>query len=175
MRKKNIFLAKSNLGEHQVTKTKTKPEIQKTPLFWAFFSSAIFSLRCFFLFLQLIGLSAFESGIELSCCRQIQMFFFSKLRIKSLYFQSKWKRQIIHWPPEVPFFWALVAKVTVFGPQKVALLVAKSKFWDHFYSSNISQISPYGLLFHEIITFRSDFGQISILSIFGPILGIFPL
>ena len=34
--------------------------------------------------------------------------------------------------PEVPFFWsqkwALLAKVTVFGPQKMALLVAKSKF-----------------------------------------------
>ena len=33
---------------------------------------------------------------------------------------------------EVPFFgsqrWALLAKVTVFGPQKMALLVAKSKF-----------------------------------------------
>ena len=45
----------------------------------------------------------------------------------------------------------------------------------HFYSSNIPQILPWGLLFHEIITFKPDFGQISILLIFGPILGIFPL
>ena len=40
--------------------------------------------------------------------------------------------RILILPPEVPFFWsqrwALLAKVTVFGPQKMALLVAKSKF-----------------------------------------------
>ena len=40
--------------------------------------------------------------------------------------------RILIMPPEVPFFWsqrwALLAKVTVFGPQKMALLVAKSKF-----------------------------------------------
>ena len=39
---------------------------------------------------------------------------------------------IFKWPSEVPFFWsqrwALLAKVPVFGPQKMALLVAKSKF-----------------------------------------------
>ena len=37
-----------------------------------------------------------------------------------------------HMPLEVPFFWsqrlALLAKVTVFGPKKMALRVAKSKF-----------------------------------------------
>ena len=40
--------------------------------------------------------------------------------------------RILIWPLEVPFFWsqrwALLAKVTVFGPQKMALLVAKPKF-----------------------------------------------
>ena len=40
--------------------------------------------------------------------------------------------RILIMPSEVPFFWsqrwALLAKVTVFGPQKMALLVAKSKF-----------------------------------------------
>ena len=40
--------------------------------------------------------------------------------------------RILIWPLEVPFFWsqrwALLAKVTVFGPQKMALRVAKSKF-----------------------------------------------
>ena len=49
--------------------------------------------------------------------------------------------------------WALLAKVTVFGPQKMALRVAKSKFWDHFYSSNIPQIWSLRLLFHEFFTF----------------------
>ena len=40
--------------------------------------------------------------------------------------------RILIWPLEVPFFWsqrlALLAKVTVFGPQKMALRGAKSKF-----------------------------------------------
>ena len=40
--------------------------------------------------------------------------------------------RILIWPLEVPFFWsqrlALLAKVTVFGPKKMALRVAKSKF-----------------------------------------------
>ena len=40
--------------------------------------------------------------------------------------------RILILPPEKSFFWsqrwALLAKVTVFGPQKMALLVAKSKF-----------------------------------------------
>ena len=36
--------------------------------------------------------------------------------------------------------------------------VPKSKFLDHFYSSNIPQIWPLGLLFHEFVTFGSDFG-----------------
>ena len=40
--------------------------------------------------------------------------------------------RILIWPLEVPFFWsqrwALLAKVTIFGPQKMALRVAKSKF-----------------------------------------------
>ena len=40
--------------------------------------------------------------------------------------------RILIWPLEVPFFWsqrwALLAKVTVFGPQKKALRVAQSKF-----------------------------------------------
>ena len=81
---------------------------------------------------------------------------------------------------EVPFFvvqkQALLPKVPIFETQKMALLVATSKFSDHFYSSNIPQILSLGLLFHEIITFKPDFGQISILLIFfGPILGIFPL
>ena len=40
--------------------------------------------------------------------------------------------RILIMPSEVPFFWSkrwsLLAKVPVFGPQKMALLVAKSKF-----------------------------------------------
>ena len=40
--------------------------------------------------------------------------------------------RILIWPLEVQFFrsqrWALLAKVTVFGPQKMAFRVAKSKF-----------------------------------------------
>ena len=40
--------------------------------------------------------------------------------------------RILIWPLKVPFFWsqrlALLAKVTVFGPKKMALRVAKSKF-----------------------------------------------
>ena len=40
--------------------------------------------------------------------------------------------RILIWPLEVPFFWsqrwALSAKVTIFGPKKMALRVAKSKF-----------------------------------------------
>ena len=40
--------------------------------------------------------------------------------------------RILIMPSEVPFFWsqrwALWAKVTVFGPQKMALVMAKSKF-----------------------------------------------
>ena len=55
------------------------------------------------------------------------------------------------------------------GPKTVTF--AKSSF----YSSNIPQILPQGILFHKIITFKPDFGQISILLIFGPILDIFPL
>ena len=47
-------------------------------------------------------------------------------------FELKSGLRILIMPPEVPFFWsqkwALLAKVTVFGPQKMALLVAKSKF-----------------------------------------------
>ena len=42
------------------------------------------------------------------------------------------KIRILIWLIKVPFFWshrwALLAKVTVFGPQKMALPVAKSKF-----------------------------------------------
>ena len=53
----------------------------------------------------------------------------------------------------MPFFWsqrlALLAKVAVFGPKKMALRVAKSKFQDHFYSSNIPQIWSLWLLFGE--------------------------
>ena len=40
--------------------------------------------------------------------------------------------RILIWPLEVPFFWsqrlALLAKVAIFGPKKMALRVAKSKF-----------------------------------------------
>ena len=40
--------------------------------------------------------------------------------------------RILIWPLEVPFLWsqrlALLAKVAVFGPKKMALRVAKSKF-----------------------------------------------
>ena len=40
--------------------------------------------------------------------------------------------RILIWPLEVPFFgsqrWALLAKVPVFGPQKMALRVPQSKF-----------------------------------------------
>ena len=40
--------------------------------------------------------------------------------------------RILILPPEVPFFWsqkwALLAKVAVYGPQKMALLVAKSTY-----------------------------------------------
>ena len=71
--------------------------------------------------------------------------------------------------------WALLAKVTVFRPQKKALLVAKSKFLDHFYSLNIPQIWSLWPLFREFITFGRDFGHSSILLIFGLILAIFPL
>ena len=78
----------------------------------------------------------------------------------------------------MPFFWsqrwALLAKVPVFGPQKMALQVPQSKFYDHFYSSNISKIWPLWLLFREFITFGCDLGHISILWIFGLILAIFP-
>ena len=64
----------------------------------------------------------------------------SKLRLAHLDFNRKFGEclnyksglRILILPPEVPFFgsqrWALLAKVTVFGPQKMALLVAKSKF-----------------------------------------------
>ena len=49
----------------------------------------------------------------------------------ALFYKGKGLRILIL-PSEVPFFWsqrwAFLAKVTVFGPQKMALLVAKSKF-----------------------------------------------
>ena len=64
-------------------------------------------------------------------------------------------------------------KSDCFWTTKMALLVPKSKFYDHFYSLNITHIWPLWLLFPEFITFGSDFGQISILFIIGPILGIF--
>ena len=71
----------------------------------------------------------------------------------------------------MPFFVvrkrSLLPKVPIFETKKMALRVAKSKFQDHFYSSNIPQIRPVWLLFHEFITFGRDFGHISILSIFG--------
>ena len=55
---------------------------------------------------------------------------------------------------------ALLAKVAIFGQKKMALRVAKSKFHDHFYSSNIPQIWSLGLLFGEFITFGRDLGHI---------------
>ena len=80
--------------------------------------------------------------------------------------------------PEVPFFvvqkQALLPKVPIFETQK----------W-HFKCPNqnskttflVQTFPKYCLMvfFHEIITFKPNFGQISILLIFGPILGIFPL
>ena len=46
--------------------------------------------------------------------------------------KSRPKVIILIWTLDVPFFWsqrlALLAKVTDFGPQKMALPVAKSKF-----------------------------------------------
>ena len=65
---------------------------------------------------------------------------------------------------KVPFFWsqrwALLAKLTVFGPQKMALPVAKSKFLDNFYSSNFPEYGPYGF---DLVN----------LSLLGAILAIF--
>ena len=67
------------------------------------------------------------------------------------------------------------AKSAHFWDQNIALRVAKSKFKDHFYSSNIPQIWSIWLWFGEFITFGRDFGHISILWIFRLILAIFPL
>ena len=43
----------------------------------------------------------------------------------------------------------------------------KSKLWGQFYGSNIPQIWPVGLLFHEFLFLGPYFGQISILLIYG--------
>ena len=57
-----------------------------------------------------------------------------------------------------------------FGPQKNGAQIS-----DHFPISNIPQIWPLGILIHEFITFGCNLCQISILVIFGLILGIFAL